>query len=177
LGIVGTLGRVLCPVVASSGTGTHPGVRKRHDRYWRGWVDRAACDPGSAGRESVTDGRSAPSSWVSAEGSHRKSHSRHESSSKTPLDRASGSLPDVWQECDGKIVPFLRHKATNRRPAAIVADQRHCRTRAPSPRPASAVVTLTATFMARWLHAVPIHVPCSGIASRGSCTTATRTRF
>lgn len=33
------------------------------------------------------------------------------------------------------------------------------------PRPASAsaaATTLTATFMARWSDAVPIHVPCSG---------------
>ena len=44
--------------------------------------------------------------------------------------------------------------------------------------PASAAAaTLTATFMARWSDAVPIHVPCSGIASLGSSTTAMRTRF
>ena len=36
--------------------------------------------------------------------------------------------------------------------------------------------TLTATFMARWSDLVPIHVPCNGIASRGSRATATRTR-
>src|SRR5258706_16103220 len=41
----------------------------------------------------------------------------------------------------------------------------------------AAVMTFTATFMVRWSDAVPIHVPCSGIASRGSRTTATRTRF
>src|SRR4051794_5862494 len=37
--------------------------------------------------------------------------------------------------------------------------------------------TLTATFMARWSDANPMNVPSSGIASRGACTTATRTRF
>src|SRR5229473_231224 len=41
----------------------------------------------------------------------------------------------------------------------------------------AAVMTFTATFMVRWSDEVPIHVPCSGIASRGSRTTATRTRF
>src|SRR5215212_1052382 len=37
--------------------------------------------------------------------------------------------------------------------------------------------TFTATCMARWSEAFPMNVPVSGIASRGSCTTATRTRF
>src|SRR5262249_45756142 len=62
--------------------------------------------------------------------------------------------------------------------AAIVAGQRPLSARVPRARPASAVsVALTATFMAIWSDAVPNHVPCSGIASRGSFTTATRTRF
>ena len=57
---------------------------------------------------------------------------------------------------DGTKILFVHHAATNH---------------------AAAAVTLTATFMARWSDALPIHVPCKGIAWRGSCTTATRTRF
>src|SRR5580704_13708020 len=57
----------------------------------------------------------------------------------------------------------LGHTTTARGAAAIVAGQNH----RPLPVPASGcAATLTATFMARWSDAVPIHVPCTGIASR-----------
>src|SRR4029077_5666800 len=53
---------------------------------------------------------------------------------------------------------FLPSRGGRGRAATIVARSLY--------RPATAAVTLTATFMLRWSDAVPNHVPCNGIASR-----------
>ena len=61
------------------GRGSHGrNCRSCRDTCWRGSADQAACDPASAGRESVTDGRSASGSWASAADSRRKFRSRRE---------------------------------------------------------------------------------------------------
>src|ERR1700736_5578346 len=59
-------------------------------------------------------------------------------------------------------------------PSSLARAMSQLRHLLPRPGPTAHALIFTATFIARWSDTVPIHVPCSGIASRGVRTTATR---